>query len=263
MPTACLFLSSYFRQVYPSWTQVQSRSRTSNPMCSCWHQHDWQMLPLTCHVPSNRQRQPLTLLSPMTFPYHIAWQCRNHPQAVPGPEFRTGTFSVSTSPLLVTTSPGPARAWQEEPQTCTLLRCCWNERLAFRRGTQSVKEEKNTAYFSPSLPPSSLSYLSRHRCSHSSFHGNSVYQGSPALLSSLIRFSHARSIFLHFFSPSIHFSMSSLVPFVILRLLPSPPSPHTYTLFLSLSASVSADQPTTPYWQIHEIDHFYTGGWIY
>lgn len=54
---------------------------------------------------------------------------------------------------LVATSLGPAHAWQEEPQTCTLLHCRQNGLLAFRQGDAKRERGKKTCPISLSLYP--------------------------------------------------------------------------------------------------------------
>lgn len=205
----------------------------------------------------------------MTFTSHTACSCRSHPQAVPGLEFRT--FPVTSPALTPTRRCRPPTHThtlslphqdlltldKKNPQTCTSLHCRQNGLLAFRRGTQTVKGKKTW----PASPPRSLLsllsllpeqtfmftfFLSRQLCL--SRLTCSFVSTNPS--------SHARSIFFFSFSTFEYFLL--VVPVVTL-----PPSPSPSPPFLSLSASVSADRPTTPYWQIHEIDHFYTGGWIY
>lgn len=110
-------------------------------------------------------------------------------------------------------------------------------------GHKAWKRKKNTAHFSPSLPPSALSYLSRHRCSHPSSHGNSVYQGSPALLSSLIRFlTLAQSLSIFFpFDTFQYVRLGPLHHSPSLTLAPLPTHTHLISLIICLCLHWSAN----------------------
>lgn len=165
------------------------------------------MLPLTCHVPSNRGRQPLTPLNPMTFTYHIARSWRNRPRAIPGLEFRTGTSSVTTtpprppsahiffSPFLVTTCTRPRSRLTKRTQNVYLAPLPPKRAAGFQtEDTKRERRRRRKKKHGPFLPPSpsflpSLFPIRADTHVHIlSFHGDSVYQGSPAPLSSLIRF---------------------------------------------------------------------------
>lgn len=93
-----------------------------------------------------RLYQALNLGQALLFPFFFFCSCLTQP---PPPR----------SPIrsLVTTSLGPAHAWQEEPQTCTLLHCRQNGLLAFRQGDAKRERGEKTCpiylFFLP-LPPS-------------------------------------------------------------------------------------------------------------
>lgn len=131
------------------------------------------MLPLTCHVPSNRGRQPLTPLSPMTFTYHIAWSRRNRPRAIPDLEFRTGTSSVTTTPphlpsahffffffppFLVTTCTRARSHLTKRTQNVSLAPLP-PKRVAGFQTEDTKRERKKKKTRSISLPPTLPSFL--------------------------------------------------------------------------------------------------------
>lgn len=178
--------------------------------------------PPNCHVPSNKQRETATH-SVESYDIYIPhrpvsvgialrlYQALNLGQAAffrskPPPLFSFLSCHYLTRTCSRLTKRTPNMYLAPVPQKKNGL-------LAFRRGTRSVKGEKNMVHFSPSIPPSILpSLLSRphlSRGSHSPSPRNSVYQGSPAPFVFANPPSRARSIILP--SLSTPWNISSLL----------------------------------------------------
>lgn len=168
-----------------------------------WHRCGRQPLTPTCHVVLT-EHDSLSLCWARWHLHTTLPGCVVESPSGPYKDLNLGQALLQQPPplfFLVTSSPGPARAWQKGTQNMCIARLTPKRAAGFQSGGHKAwkgRERKgNAAQFSWRLLP--RSYLRGHRHSRWPSYSNTVHQASPALLSSPVPFSHARSIL--FFSP--------------------------------------------------------------
>lgn len=184
------------------------------------------------HVPSNRARQPLTPLAFLLWHLHSnccrqqgtrpgpyqalnlgrplpRWTATPPPPPRPDPAHPQPPAFANTSVSLP--APGPTHAWQAETPNASCYKSSQTSGWQHKAWQRRSRGEKIGPISHKHLPI--LSLLSEQTPMFPYFHGGSVYQGSPALLSSLIRFLTLNLSLFFFFSifPSIRLNMTSLV----------------------------------------------------